>query len=46
MATAAVRHANLSGTELDDILLELDSKNTKIATNHSVSVFGTEETND
>ena len=39
MATAAVRHANLSGTELDDILLELDSKNTKIANNHSVSVF-------
>ena len=39
MATAGGRHANLSGTELDDILLELDSKNTKIATNHAVSVF-------
>ena len=36
---AQSRHAQLSPADLDDILLQMDSKYTRLATNNAVSVF-------
>ena len=38
-AMASQRHAELSPAELDGILVEMDSKHTRMAMNNAVSVF-------